>query len=154
MTSAKAATHSSGRGQEGHGFKAFLSRVVHSWATRSLAIGAFATAVDVGVLLATLHFLKFPKPVAAMSGVLVGSTLTFFLNRRFAFDQKNQEDLGPQLLKFVVTTGLAMGVHAGVVWLLSVHFHLYVVFAKFAADILVFSVGQLFIFKYIVFRKK
>ena len=137
----------------GRGLRGKLKGLLGSWATRSLAIGAVATAVDVSILLTCVHFFDLPNPVAAMAGVLVGSTLTFFLNRRFAF-KAVQGEVGPQLLKFSVTTAIAMGIHAGVVWLLADHFGLEVVIAKFIADILVFSVGQLLVLRYVVFPEK
>ena len=140
---------------EGRGFKALAKRLWGSWATRSLAVGGVATAVDVSVLLFCVHFFQLPNPVAAMCGVAVGSTLTFFANRHFAF-KANQApgELGPQLFRFVATTAVAMVVHAGVVHVLADRLDVEVVIAKFIADILVFSVGQLLILRYIVFPEK
>src|SRR4051794_40876023 len=118
-----------------------LRRLWDSWATRSLAMGGLATVLDVLVLLLCVDGFRLPNPVAAMIGVTVGATFTFFANRHFAF-RDHKPDLAPQALKFAIATGGSMFVHAGVVWLLADHFHLHVVIAKLAADVMIFSVGQ------------
>lgn len=124
----------------------------HSWATRSLALGGVATVLDVCVLLTAVKVLKLPNPVGAMCGVCVGATFTFFANKYFAF-RDHHPNLAPQALKFALATGGAMLVHAGVVWELADHLHVNVVLAKLLADIAVFSVGQLFLLRYLVFPK-
>ena len=58
---------------------------LRSWAVPSLMVGAVATLVDVGVLLASIRWLHVPTFGAAMLGVAVGSTVAFLGNRRFAF---------------------------------------------------------------------
>ena len=58
---------------------------LRSWAVPSLMVGAVATGVDVGVLLAAIRWLHASTAEAAMLGVAVGSTVAFVGNRRFAF---------------------------------------------------------------------
>jgi putative flippase GtrA len=123
-----------------------------SWATRSLAVGAVATLIDICVLLVGTSVLGLMTPVAAGLGVLVGSTVTFFLNKYFAF-REHHPNLAPQALKFAIATGLAMLVHASLVGLLKDRVGIPVVLAKLAADLLVFSVGQLLLLRYVVFPK-
>lgn len=128
-------------------------KAYQSWATRSLAIGAVATLVDLGVLLLCVRILHFRNPVAAMCGVVTGAVLTFIANRHFAF-RDNTPDIAPQALKFVLATGVAMLVHASFVWFFADHLHVPVVVAKLLADIIVFSVGQLLVLRYLVFPQK
>src|SRR5713101_6002977 len=64
-----------------------------SWATRSLAAGAMATALDVMVLLFCVLRLKWSNPAGAMAGVAVGATFAFFANRHFAFRDRHPPPL-------------------------------------------------------------
>ncbi|MFN0060983.1 MAG: GtrA family protein [Myxococcaceae bacterium] len=130
-----------------------LNWAATSWATRSLAVGALATLVDIGVLLFCDRWLGLMTPISAAIGVMVGATLTFFLNRHFAFRDHHPE-LAPQAMKFVVATGGCMVIHATLVGLMRDRAGVPVVLAKLVADLLVFSVGQLLLFRYVVFPKK
>jgi putative flippase GtrA len=131
--------------------RALIVRAYNYWVTRSLAVGAVATSIDVLILLTCVKLLDLPTPIGAMTGVAVGSTFTFFANRYFAFRDQTPE-LAPQALRFAVTTGCAMLVHASIVWWLRDRMGVDVVYAKLIADVLVFSVGQLLVLRYIVFR--
>lgn len=130
----------------------FLKRVWDSWATRSLAVGAVATVIDVAILLFLVHTFAFPNPAASAVGVTVGCTFTFFANRHFAFRDHSPE-LAPQMARFVTSTLVAMALHAWLVWLLADRVGIHVVLAKFAADLLVFTGGQLLVLRYFVFPK-
>lgn len=125
----------------------------HSWATRSLAVGAAATAIDVCVLLVCVTLFRMPNPLGAMVGVLFGSTFTFFANKFFAFRDHNPK-LAPQAAKFVLATSVGMLIHAQFVYLFADKLGFNVVLAKFGADILVFSVGQMLVLRYFIFPKK
>jgi len=132
--------------------KEWVHAIWTSWATRSLALGGIATVLDIFVLLGCVS-LGAPNPVAAMIGVSVGATFTFFANRHFAFRDHHPE-LAPQVLKFVGATAGAMGIHAALVHLLADTWSVPVVLAKMMADVAVFSVGQLLLLRYVVFPKK
>lgn len=125
----------------------------HSWATRSLAVGAVATALDVVILLVCVKLFLLPNPVGAMIGVLFGSTFTFFANKYFAFRDHNP-GVAPQAAKFVVATAIGMMFHAQFVYFFADRLGLPVVLAKFGADILVFTVGQMLVLRYLIFPKK
>lgn len=124
----------------------------HSWTTRSLAVGAVATAIDILILLACVKWFLLPNPVGAMVGVLFGSTFTFFANRHFAFRDHNPK-LAPQAAKFVVATFVGMLVHAQFVYIFADRLGVPVVLAKLGADLLVFTVGQMLLLRYFVFPK-
>src|SRR3989442_1015595 len=128
-------------------------RAHESWATRSLAVGATATALDILVLLFCVSRLGFSNPEGAMAGVAVGATFAFFANRHFAFRDHNPQ-LVPQAAKFIAATCAAMIVHATFVWLMADKFGTPVVIAKLIADVAVFSVGQLLLLRYVVFPKR
>lgn len=125
-------------------------RARDSWISRSLLVGAGATAIDVAVLLLMVRLLRATTPVAAMTGVLVGGTFAFLANRRFAF-RATELPLLPQAIRYAVATGAAMLVHAALVTFLADRVGISVVLAKLAADLLVFSVGQLLVLRFFVF---
>lgn len=129
-----------------------VKKLWDSWATRSLAMGGIATVLDVMVLLACVNLLGLPNPVGSMIGVTLGATFTFFANRHFAFRDHNPQ-LAPQAMKFVLATGGSMLIHGGLVWFLADHHGWNVVVAKLVADVLVFTVGQLLLLRYVVFPK-
>jgi putative flippase GtrA len=130
-----------------------FQRLRQSWATRSLAVGPVATVVDLIVLLACVKVFQSSTRVGAMLGVLAGSVVTFFGNRHFAF-RDHDPTLAPQALKFVGTTLLAMVVHGQLVVMLRDYWNVPIVISKILADLLVFSIGQLLMLRYIVFRRK
>lgn len=135
------------------GLVALIKWAWHSWATRTLAVGAGATAIDVCILLLCVKLFRLPNPLAAMVGVLVGSVFTFFANKFFAFRDHNPK-LAPQAAKFAVATAVGMLIHAQFVYLFADRMGFNVVLAKFAADIVVFTVGQMLVLRYFIFPKK
>jgi putative flippase GtrA len=85
-------------------------------------------------------------------GVVVGGTFAFFANRYFAFRDR-QPGLAKPAVRFVLATLVAIAVHAWMVGLLADRMGVPVVLAKLAADVAVFSVGQLLVLRYIVFPR-
>ena len=132
-------------------FRALVQRVMRSWAARSLQVGALATVVDVCVLLVCKKVLKLPTPVGAAIGVAIGSTIAFFLNRSFAFRAQGTPVAG-QAVKFIISTLIAMSIHAPLVGILADWLDIQVVIAKLIADVLVFSIGQLLAMRFLIFR--
>jgi putative flippase GtrA len=135
------------------GFSALARRVFQSWATRSLAVGAVATVIDILILLVCVKMFAMANPIGAMVGVLFGSTFTFFANRHFAFRDHNPK-LAPQAARFVLVTAVGMLAHAQVVYVLADRMGVPVVLAKLGADFVVFTVGQMLVLRYFVFPKK
>jgi putative flippase GtrA len=133
-------------------FRAVVQRVLRSWAARSLQVGALATVLDISVLLVCKKVLKLPTPVGAAIGVAIGSTLAFFLNRRWAFRASGTPVAG-QAVKFIISTLIAMSIHAPLVGILADWLDVPVVVAKLIADVLVFSIGQLLAMRFLIFRK-
>jgi putative flippase GtrA len=132
--------------------RALVQRVMRSWAARSLQVGALATVLDVCVLLVCKKILKLPTPVGAAIGVAIGSTLAFFLNRSFAFRAQGTPVTG-QAVKFLISTLIAMSIHAPLVGILADWLDIQVVLAKLIADVFVFSIGQLLAMRFLIFRK-
>ncbi len=120
-----------------------------TWVSRSLAVGAVATAVDLVVLLAAVRWLRVSNPVGAMLGVTVGSTVAFLGNRSFAFRDSDGPWL-PEALRFLAGTGVGMVVHGQLVRVLTDQ-EMPLVLAKLTADVCVFTFGQLLLLRFFVF---
>jgi putative flippase GtrA len=113
-------------------------------------VGAVATLVDVGVLLASMRWLHASTAEGAMLGVAVGSTVAFIGNRRYAF-RSSARAWFPEALRFVAGTGVGMVVHALLVRTLADRLGVPVVLAKLVSDVCVFTFGQLLLLRFFVF---
>jgi putative flippase GtrA len=113
-------------------------------------VGAVATLVDVGVLVASIRWLHATTAEGAMLGVAVGSTVAFLGNRRFAF-RSSARSWAPEALRFLAGTLVGMGVHAMLVRTLADRLGVPVVLAKLVSDVCVFTFGQLVLLRFFVF---
>jgi len=125
-------------------------RSLRAWAVPSLLVGAVATAVDVGVLVAAMRWLHASSAGGAMLGVAVGSTVAFLGNRRFAF-RSSARAWVPEALRFIAGTTVGMLVHAALVHTLADRVGVPVVLAKLVSDVCVFTFGQLLLLRFFVF---
>jgi putative flippase GtrA len=133
------------------GLKGLLLWAWRGWATRSLAMGSLATVVDLtfgGVLL----FFNAPTREAAMVGTTMGAVFTFFSNRYFAF-REHDPKLASPAFRFAVVAFLSSVVHGQLVVMLRDWWGVPYVPAKIAADLVVFSFGQLLLLRYVVFPR-
>jgi len=113
-------------------------------------VGAVATLVDVGVLLAAMRWLHASSAQGAMLGVAVGSVVAFLGNRRFAF-RSSAAAWMPEALRFIAGTFAGMLVHAMMVRTLADRAGVPVVLAKLVSDVCVFTFGQLLLLRFFVF---
>jgi putative flippase GtrA len=133
--------------------QSWWKRLTGWWATRSLAIGAGATVVDVtiGTLLVSVAHLS-TRP-SAMLALAVGTTLNFLAHRYFAFREHNPKLASPAM-RWLLMTVVQTLVHGQLVVMLRDWWGVPFVLAKMAADIVVFSAAQLLLVRYVVFPKK
>ncbi len=129
-----------------------LHTIWNSWATRSLAVGAVATVLDLAIGLSMKNFFHVETRPAAMTGVIVGSTFTYFANRFFAFKEQNPQ-LASSMLKFIAVTVVSSLLHGQVVVWLTDTLNVPFAVSKVIADLAIFSVGQLLLLRYVVFPK-
>lgn len=130
----------------------WAQRLWSSWATRSLAIGAVATGLDIGLGATLLTVFDVSTRISAMTGVILGATFTFFANRHFAFQQQGAALVAPAL-KFLAITALSSLAHGQLVVLLRDRLGVPYVPAKVLADLAIFTFGQLLLLRYVVFGK-
>jgi putative flippase GtrA len=134
------------------GVRRVIRRLLNLWATRSLLVGGVATVVDVSCMVTAVEWLGWPRVPAAMLGVSVGATVSFLLNKYFAF-RDHESKLGPQALRYAAATGGAMLVHASFMFVLTTMLGVFYVISKFIADLVVFSGGNLLLMRFIVFPR-
>jgi putative flippase GtrA len=129
-----------------------LTRMVRHWAGVSTLCGSFSTIFDLGLVIVLVQFFHFDAVLAAPIGVFFGSAVNFTLNRLLAF-RDSRGHVVSQAIRYFAGTVVAASVHAGVMYLLTDRLHVYYVISKFVADILVFTGGNLLLFRYLVFPK-
>jgi putative flippase GtrA len=127
-----------------------LSKVWRGWVTRSLAVGAVATAVDVSIGSLLVFVFDWPTAWSAMAALAIGSTLNFFGQRRFAFDEKK---VAMPAAKWAAMTAVQLLVHGQLVHVFRDWWGVPYPLAKMGSDIVVFGVLQLVLLRYVVFTK-
>jgi len=134
------------------GLASALRRLWASWATRSLAVGAVATVLDIALGTGLLA-LGSGTRAAAMAGTALGALFGYFANRFFAFKDHDTRANTSALRFVLVATGSTLVHGQLVVWLRDV-FGVPFVVAKMASDMVVFNVGQLLLLRYLVFPRR
>ncbi len=127
-------------------------KALKSWISVSLIGSLVGTVFDLAVVITLVQAAHFNAAAAAPCGVLVGATANFFVNKIFSFKDSHGHT-GIQLARFLGGTALAAGVHAGLVHILTNKLGVFYVFSKLIADVLVFTVGNLFLLRFVVFPK-
>ncbi len=131
--------------------KELLLKASRGWATRSLAVGAVATAVDVSIGSLLVFVFDWPTALSAMAALAVGSTLNFLGQRRFAFDEHK---VAMPAAKWVAMTAVQTLIHGQLVHVFRDWWGVPYPLAKMGSDIVVFGVLQLVLLRYVVFPKK
>jgi putative flippase GtrA len=127
-------------------------KALRSWISVSLIGSMIGTVFDLAVVITLVQAAHFNAAAAAPCGVFVGATANFFVNKIFAFKDSHGHT-GAQLARFLGGTALAAAVHAGLVYLLTNKLGIFYVFSKLIADVMVFTVGNLFLLRFVVFPK-
>jgi len=130
--------------------KQLLQKAWRGWATRSLAVGAVATAVDVSIGSLLVFVFSWPTALSAMAALAVGSTLNFLGQRKFAFDEHK---VAMPAAKWVAMTALQTVIHGQLVHVFRDWWGVPYPLAKMGSDIVVFGVLQLVLLRYVVFPK-
>jgi putative flippase GtrA len=144
------------------------------WVTRSLAVGAATTCIDVSVsstalflgkrngLDGTVKLALLEGPLsptlnltscAAMLGGVSGTIATYVLSRSFAF-KDSDASVSKSAPKFLAAIVAGMLIHGQVVYFLRDVVGVAFVPAKILADMLVFLGPQLVVLRWVVFPKR
>ncbi len=119
------------------------------WAARSLLFNGAGSLLDWVTLFLLVKVLGAPTVVGTLAGLTLGCSLSFLLNRRYAF-RSNAPATG-QLVRFVVGMGALMALHALCVSALVDHLGVALAIAKVSADVCIMATGQLLVLRHFVF---
>lgn len=155
-----------------------LQALWKSWATRSLIIGAIGAGIDIVITNIVVYALTNHVVdqdarwrIGAMTGLVIGVSINFLLNRHFTF-REHATDFVSSMLRFAVMTVAQSLVHGQIVVMIGnalrdvtgptpflalegVKLEMAkLTFAKVVADILVFTVLHTVMLRYLIFPKK
>jgi len=131
--------------------KSLAEKVYGNWATKSLAVGAVATFIDVCIGNVLVFGLHFSTAVSAMMALAVGSTINFIGQRRFAFNEKK---VATPVVRWVLMTALQIPIHGQLVHVFRDTWGVPYTLSKMLGDVIVFGVIQLVVLRYLVFPKR
>ena len=123
------------------------------WATKSLVIGALATLVDLAIGTFCAVVLHLPTRACTAAGLVVGATLNYLAQRRFAFADGDTR-LAQTFVRWALVTAAQIAVHGQLVTMLRDGLHVPYVPAKLLGDVVVFTVLQLVLLRYVVFPRR
>ncbi len=127
-----------------------FDRLRQFWAIRSLVASAFGAGLDIAVLVCLVRFCGMDPVIATGIGVLAGGSVNFFLNKRFAFRDRDPR-VARQALRYALSTGASFALYEAVYATLTKRLGVDYVVAKLVSDVLVFNVGGLVLNRYVVF---
>jgi len=130
--------------------RALLRRLRRHWAVRSTGVGIVSTAIDAAALFLLVRSFALPTPLASAIAVALGCVVSFFLNKYLAF-KETESPLLPQATRYLLTTAIAMAVHAGLMHTLVDRWGVHLLLAKLASDVLVFACGNMCAMRLLVF---
>ncbi len=83
------------------------------------AAGAIATALDFGVVLMLVEWMKFSPALATALGCVVGGVVNYTLNRVITF--RSSGAMAPQMARYTLVSATSALLNAGGVWLFTLH---------------------------------
>lgn len=138
--------------ERGGWLKTAAQRAWRSWVARSVSVSTAAFLVDVAIRWALYSGFGCSVRVSASVGVCFGTSLNFLGNRWVAFRAHHEPFLRP-FVRWLVTTALQVAIHGQLSVMLVDWFHVPFLLATMVADFLVFTLGQLLLFRFVIFRK-
>src|SRR5262245_4442004 len=84
----------------------------HVWVLKSWLIGGIGAAVDYGLVWTLAGLNDVPTFVAALTGLLVGSSVNFVANRLLVFREARQSPAAAQAARFAVLMATLFLAHA------------------------------------------
>lgn len=137
-------------GEESLRTRAALRRISSSWIARSAALNFGGSVIDYALLFGLTHFAGAPTVLAAITGLFVGATFNFAMNRRFAFGDR-KGPVGAQALRYALGIGTLLLVHTALLSTLVDRGLLPLLAAKPLCDLVVLGAGQLVVLRLFVF---
>lgn len=126
------------------------SSLPRPWALKCLALCAVGSALDYATVLTLIGRFGVRTSVAAACGLVMGGGINFATNRVCVFRSSGR--LGNELLRFVVSFGALLMLHATVVGLLRDRLGVPILIAKPLADLTILGASQPWVLRCWVFR--
>ncbi len=123
------------------------------WAPKSLLIGAMASGLDLAIGTFCAVVLVLPTRVCTAAGLVVGATINFLAQRRFAFQDRDTR-LAQSTVRWLIVTAGQILLHGQLVTILRDRLGVPYVPAKMAGDVVVFTVLQLLLLRYVIFPER
>lgn len=123
------------------------------WAPKSLLIGAMASGLDLAIGTFCAVVLMLPTRVCTAAGLVVGATINFLAQRRFAFQDRDTR-LAQSTVRWLIVTACQILLHGQLVTILRDRLGVPYVPAKMAGDVVVFTVLQLLLLRYVIFPER
>ena len=123
------------------------------WAAKSLLIGALAGGLDVAIGSFCAVVLDLPTRVCTTAGLIVGVTINFLAQRKFAFQDRDTR-LAQSTVRWLIVTALQILLHGQLVTIFRDRLGVPYVPAKMLGDVLVFTVLQLLLLRYVIFPER
>lgn len=123
------------------------------WAFRSLAINTIGSAIDYATVLLLVSALGLPTPVGTVTGLALGGTWNFLLNRNVVFADRVQRHFAHEAVRFGGALAILSAGHAVAVWFLRERLGVPLVLAKMVADFTLLGTTQPFVLRYFVFPR-
>ncbi len=127
-----------------------FKKLIASWATKSLAVGAVATVIDVSIGSFLVYVVQLPTAISAMLALAIGTTVNFLGQRRYAFNEKK---VATPALRWALMTAAQSLVHGQLVHVLRDWWGVPYPLAKMGSDVLIFGVLQLVLLRVFVFAR-
>jgi putative flippase GtrA len=127
-----------------------VSRQPRKWLLVAWVAGLLGSLVDWSSLYFLREHLRLPTPVAAGVGLCLANSINFLVNRRFAF-RDCPAPLGVQVLRYAVSVGFLIALHASWMTLSVDGLQIPLFAAKLAGDFLVFGVSLPILLRTFVF---
>ncbi len=121
-----------------------------AWVVKSLAMNAVGATLDYTVLLSGRELFDLAPEAATALGLAAGSTVSFLLNRRFAFGDSGGA-VASQLTRFALAMALMLALQSVTVGALREELALNFILAKLVADLTVLPIPNALLLRRFVF---
>ena len=116
-------------------------------------IGALASGLDISIGTFFAVVVHWPTRWCTAIGLVFGTTINFFAQRRFAFPDRDTR-LGATMTRWAIVTTLQILVHGQLVTMLRDQLHVPYIPAKMFGDVCVFTILQLVLLRHVVFPQR
>lgn len=116
-------------------------------------IGIFNFIIDLSIYLILTRELSFYYILAHISSFLIANSISFLLNKNFAFQDKNKDKIFIKYLKFLGLTIISLIISATILFICVNYFKIFDIYGKILGTI-VAAIWNFLTYRFIVFKTK